>query len=84
MLCACSVSVQLLATPWTVAHQAPLSMEFSKQEYWSDSRESHGPRHQTCISCISRWILNHYTTREAPFSFIGYYKMLTVAPRAIQ
>ena len=24
-----------LATLWTVAHQAPLSMEFSKQEYWS-------------------------------------------------
>ena len=23
------------ATPWTVAHQAPLSMEFSMQEYWS-------------------------------------------------
>ena len=23
------------ATPWTVACQAPLSMEFSKQEYWS-------------------------------------------------
>ena len=22
-------------TPWTVAHQASLSMEFSKQEYWS-------------------------------------------------
>ena len=22
------------ATPWTVAHQAPLSMEFSGQEYW--------------------------------------------------
>ena len=27
--------VQLFAIPWTVAHQAPLSMEFSKQEYWS-------------------------------------------------
>ena len=27
--------VQLLATPWTVAHQAPLSMGFSRQEYWS-------------------------------------------------
>ena len=27
--------VQLFATPWTVACQAPLSMEFSKQEYWS-------------------------------------------------
>ena len=25
----------ILATPWTVAHQAPLSMGFSKQEYWS-------------------------------------------------
>ena len=23
------------ATPWTVTHQAPLSMEFSRQEYWS-------------------------------------------------
>ena len=28
-------SVQLFATPWTVAHQASLSMEFSRQEYWS-------------------------------------------------
>ena len=24
-----------LVTPWTVAHQAPLFMEFSQQEYWS-------------------------------------------------
>ena len=24
----------LFATPWTVAHQAPLSMGFSRQEYW--------------------------------------------------
>ena len=23
------------ATPWTIALQAPLSMEFSRQEYWS-------------------------------------------------
>ena len=27
--------VQLSATPWTAAHQAPLSMGFSRQEYWS-------------------------------------------------
>ena len=26
--------VQLCATPWTVAHQAPPSMGFSRQEYW--------------------------------------------------
>ena len=27
--------VQLFVTPWTVAYQAPQSMEFSRQEYWS-------------------------------------------------
>ena len=34
--CACMFScVQLFATPWTVAHQAPLSVGFSKQIYWN-------------------------------------------------
>ena len=32
-LCVCLV--QLLATPWTAACQVPLSVEFSRQEYWS-------------------------------------------------
>ena len=27
--------VHLFATSWTLAHQAPLSMGFSRQEYWS-------------------------------------------------
>ena len=27
--------VRFFAAPWTTAHQAPLSMEFSRQEYWS-------------------------------------------------
>src|SRR5574341_1234605 len=27
--------VKLFATPWTVAHQDPLSLGFSRQEYWS-------------------------------------------------
>ena len=31
----CSVVSKLFVTPWTVAHQAPRSMEFSRQEYWS-------------------------------------------------
>ena len=26
--------ILLFATPWTADHQAPLSMEFSRQEYW--------------------------------------------------
>ena len=30
-----SKSCPILATPWTVAHQAPLSVGFSRQEYWS-------------------------------------------------
>ena len=40
-LICCSFVVQsqshalLFATPWTVAHQAPLSMGFSQQEFWS-------------------------------------------------
>ena len=31
----CSVVSDYFSTPWTVAHQAPLSMGFSRQEYWS-------------------------------------------------
>ena len=30
-----SVACDYFATPWTVAHEAPLSMGFSRQEYWS-------------------------------------------------
>ena len=33
---ACVLShVRLFVTPWIVTHQALLSMEFSRQEYWS-------------------------------------------------
>ena len=36
MICVCAHSVMSdSVTPWTVAHQAFLSMEFSRQEYWS-------------------------------------------------
>ena len=31
--------VQLLATPWTAAYQAPPSMGFYRQEYWSNGHE---------------------------------------------
>ena len=37
-VCVCVLVVQLCPTlcdSWTVAHQVPLSMEFSKQEHWS-------------------------------------------------
>ena len=59
----CFSHVWLFETPWTVAHQAPLSMEFSRQEYWSglpfpSSRGSFWPRDQACVSYVSsigRW-----------------------------
>ena len=34
-VCGCFRHVWLFVTPWTTAHQAPLSMGFSRQEYWS-------------------------------------------------
>ena len=41
--------IRLSATPWTVAHQAPLSMRFSRQEYWSGL-----PFPTPGLSCMSR------------------------------
>ena len=36
-VCVCVLfsQVRLFVTPWTVAHHVSLSMEFSRQEYWS-------------------------------------------------
>ena len=66
--------VQLFVTPQTVAHQAPLSMGLSRQEYWSELpfllQGSSWSRDWTCVSCIfctGRWILYHWTTWEAQF-----------------
>ena len=54
----CFSRVQLCWTLWTVAYQAPVSMGFSKQEYWSGlpfplPGESSWPRDWTCVSCIA-------------------------------
>ena len=60
--------VQLFATPWTVACQAPLSLGFSRIPEWvaiSFSSGSSWLRDWTHVSCISRWILYHWPTREA-------------------
>ena len=71
--------VWLFATPWTVAHQAPLSMGFSRQEYWSGlpcpspADGSSWPRDQTLISCIGRWVLYCWATREPHLFFRNFY-----------
>ena len=64
------------STPWTVAHQAPLSMGFFIVELVALSfyRGSSWSRDQTrvaCISCIGRQILYHWATWEAEVTWRG-------------
>ena len=66
-MCACVLScVQLFVTPWTVAYQVPLSIEFSRQEYWSGllfpslgDLPNAGITLASLISCIDSHILYH-------------------------
>ena len=62
LVCACMPNhfscVLLFLTPWTVAHQAPLSFGLSRQEYWSGlphppPGESSPPRDRTLVSHVS-------------------------------
>ena len=63
----CFSLIWLFTTLWTLAHQAPLSKGFSRQEYWSgfampSSRGSSQPRDWTQVSydsCIGRQVLYH-------------------------
>ena len=76
--------VWLFATPWTVAYQAPLSMGFSRQEYWSElplpsPGESSWPRDQTQVSHIAGRRFNLWATREAPIKSINEVKWSEVA-----
>ena len=48
-----------------VAHQAPLSMEFSRQEFCS-GEPFPSPGDQTCVSCIAGRFFTIWATREAP------------------
>ena len=63
-------SCPTLCDPWTVAHQAPPSMGFYRQEYWSGvpfafSRGSSRPRDRTQVSHIAGRRFNLCATREA-------------------
>ena len=61
--------VWLFATPWAVIHQARLSMEYSRQEYWSGlpvpSTGSSQPRDQMWVSHIAGSFFTIGDTREA-------------------
>ena len=64
--------VQLFATLWTVAHQAPLSMGFSRQEYWDGlpcppPGDLPDPGVETAsvnFSCIGRQVRYHWCHLE--------------------
>ena len=63
-------SIWLFVTLWTVARQAPLSLGFSRQEYWSGlpcppPGGSSWPRDQTRVSCVS-CIADGFFTTEPP------------------
>ena len=69
--------VRLFATPWTVAHQVPWSMGFSRQEHWSglpfpSPRESSRPRDRTQVSNTAGRHFNLWATREAKFEFLKW------------
>ena len=64
------ISVSFMIS-WTVAHQAPLSMGFPRQEYWSELStsspgESSWVRDWTQVSCIGRQILYHLSHQGNP------------------
>ena len=51
--------VWLVATPWTVAYQAPLSMGFSRQEYWTGLPLPFPPKRWDGQFCLKMLILIH-------------------------
>ena len=66
VLCAYSFRCfRLFATPWTTTHQTPLSMGFSRQEYWMGchffSRRSSQPRDQTQVSHTAGGFFTEFT-----------------------
>ena len=73
--------VRLLATPWTAAYQAPPSMGFSRQEYWSGlplpSLESSWIGDQIRVPCTGRWILNHWATRKVLLMIFFFSSLFT-------
>ena len=69
--------VWLFATSWTVAHQAPLSMGFSRQEYWNRlpfTSPGDLPTQQSNLHLL-HWpaVLYHWVIREAQIWHIKAY-----------
>ena len=62
--------VRLCVTPWTAAQQAPLSLGFSRQEYWS-GLPLPSPMHACmlrCFSCVVLCVTPWTIAHQAPLS----------------
>ena len=71
--------IRLLVTPWTVAHQAPLSTGFSRQEYWSGlpcppSRDLPDPGIELVILCLLLWQLGSLPLAPPGSPLTGIYR----------
>ena len=69
--------VQLLATPWTAAYQAPPSMGFSRQEYWSGvplpCQITFTPPLEPVLTVIFLWCLLWCLAQWMNFCWLGPY-----------
>ena len=83
-VCWVTVMSNYFVTPWTEACQAPLSLGLPRQEYWSGCHFvlqgiflTRDWTHISCVSCIGRWILYHYTTWKTPRTILWGEKLPT-------
>ena len=73
--------VRLLATPWTAAHQAPPSMGFSRQEYWSGVPYLFA---LTGLNMVSLLVCGFTPTYLDMYLFLGAPKLLQMVTAAMK
>ena len=87
-VCVCARALshnQLFAIPWTVAHQAPLSIEFSRQEYCSKlpfptpgDYPDPGMKPMSLVSSASPELAGGFFTTTSPILRGGDYKQAMI------
>ena len=84
----CFSLVWLCATLWTIARQSPLSLGFSRQEYWNGlpcppPGGSSWPRHQTWVPCVF-WIGTWFFTTSAMWKVKNHLLMQEMQETQVQ
>ena len=80
--------VQLLATPWTVAYQAPPSMGFSRQEYWSGVPTPPPDEKNEVLLNVMVWselykIQHKAKSSKLPFVFLKTYIYMLIYSKSV-